>query len=78
MARNIAIKDEIYNELLLRKGNNRSFSDVIEQMLQTKGEILGFFGILSDLTPKEEKSMKEAVEELKKMRKLDKKKTNVG
>lgn len=78
MARNIAIKDEIYNELLLRKGNNKSFSDVIEQMLQTKGEILGFFGILSDLTPNEEKSMKEATEELKKMRKLDKKKANVG
>ena len=48
-AKLIAVSNEAYNELLKRKGSDKSFSDVILSMIKSKqkgqGDIMRFAGI---------------------------------
>ena len=67
MAKQIAIRDDIYNKLLKLKMKDRSFSNVIEEMMEKKGDLSDFIGIWG------KKEASEAKRKVKKFRaKVDK------
>ncbi len=45
MAKQIAIREEVYNKLLKLKVKDMSFSKVIEEMIEKKGDLSDFIGI---------------------------------
>ncbi len=57
---NISIKKEAYDFLKYIKPKDKSFSDIILSFKKEKKDIMGFFGVLSDIDwAKKEENMKE-------------------
>jgi len=46
-AKNIAIKEEVYNKIAAIKRDDESFSDVIERLLERKPRLSAFAGVLA-------------------------------
>ncbi len=61
MAKQIAIREAVYNRLLKLRGEDRSFSDVIEELTERKSDLSDFIGIWSE---------KEAIEAKRKIKKF--------
>ncbi len=75
----ISIKKSIYDKLKLLKGEDKSFSDVIEELLsQRKKDPLAHFGIGKNLSEKEQDIFEKSLEDSRKeQRRLYKKKHNL-
>lgn len=49
MVKTITIKDEIYRELLRLKGEGKSFSDILAELLEGKrADPISFYGVFKD------------------------------
>jgi len=72
----ISIKKSIYDKLKLLKGEEKSFSDVIEELLsERKKDPLAHFGIGKDFSEKEQEIFEKSIEDSRKeQRRLYKKK----
>ena len=46
--KNLAIREEVYRKLSEAKKEGESFSDVIEKLLDKRGDLLSLWGALSD------------------------------
>ena len=46
--KNLAIREEVYRKLSEVKKEGESFSDVIEKLLDKRGDLLSLLGVLSD------------------------------
>ena len=46
-SKNVALREDVYRKLLEAKGQNESFSDVIEALLERKGSLLPLWNTLS-------------------------------
>ncbi len=46
--KNLAIREEVYKKLSEAKREGESFSDVIEKLLEKRGDLLSLWGALSD------------------------------
>ena len=46
--KNLAIREEVYRKLSEAKKEGESFSDVIEKLLDKRGDLLSLWGVLSD------------------------------
>jgi len=63
--KNIAIREEVYNKLRQARGENESFSDTIERILDSKASLLAFSGVLKA----DDRELKFIEEEGRKLRK---------
>ena len=46
-SKNVALREDVYRKLLEAKGQNESFSDVIEALIERKGSLLPLWNTLS-------------------------------
>jgi predicted CopG family antitoxin len=46
--KNLAIREKVYEKLAEAKHEGESFSDVIERILEKRGNLLSLWGILAD------------------------------
>ncbi len=46
--KNLAIREGVYRKLAEAKHQGESFSDVIERMLEKRGNVLSLWGVLAD------------------------------
>ncbi len=46
--KNLAIREDVYRKLSEAKKEGESFSDVIEKLLEKRGDLLSLWGALSD------------------------------
>ena len=46
--KNLAIREEVYKKLLEAKKEGESFSDVIEKLLEKRGDLLSLWGAWGD------------------------------
>lgn len=46
-SKNVALREDVYRKLLEVKGQNESFSDVIEALLERRGSLLPLWNTLS-------------------------------
>lgn len=49
----IVVQDEVYELLSILKGSDRSFNDVIRDLIQHSGDIRPFFGVIDDAKAQE-------------------------
>lgn len=61
----ISIMDDVYKLLLMNKGKNESFSDVIRRILIRKKDIMEYAGAWKNISDKDIKEMKENIKELR-------------
>ncbi|MBS3080613.1 antitoxin VapB family protein [Candidatus Pacearchaeota archaeon] len=61
----ISIMDDVYKLLLINKGKNESFSDVIRRILIRKKDIMEFAGMWKNVSDKDIKEMKKIIGELR-------------
>jgi predicted CopG family antitoxin len=66
-SKNIAITENIYHELLKRKSQDESFTQIITRLLEEKDRSSNYFGHWKDLDKEDEKKIDAAKKELRKI-----------
>ena len=66
-SKNIAITEDLYHELLKRKHHEESFTKIISRLLKENDRPSNYFGKWKDITKEEEKKIKKAKSELRKL-----------
>lgn len=64
-SKNIAITEDIYHELLKRKNQDESFTQIITRLLEEKDRTSNYFGHWKDLAREDEKKIAAAKKELR-------------
>ena len=66
-SKNIAITEDIYHELLKRKNQDESFTQIISRLIEEKDRSSNYFGHWKDLAREDEKKIDDAKKELRKI-----------